>query len=291
MILKIRNLLVSGVLVFLFTACGLTASQKNAVTHFSKASSAFGESSSTEILQIRPKVIAVNTSILKIDPSQVDKENLAGAFSIEMISARVKAVDAIKNYGDLMLALVEDTQEQELKNASDRFTQSIQGLDQNDGLTSEELDAIGKAAIAVGGLIVEHKKAESLKEIVPIAHKQIVKIGELLKQEFKTNGILDLNIFANKLKDELAVESILDNCKNEQVACPLAAEANKKVQELVKWAENVFPLIERASDKMITAHNSLNESLKNDDSNLEDIKSFSNSIQELLLITNILSEN
>lgn len=153
------------------------------------------------------------------------------------------------------------------------------------------MDAIGQAVIAVGGLIVEYKKSEALKEIVPIAHKQIIKIGTLLQEEFNTFGSIAVNIDATGLKAVRAAEGILDNCKIDAINCSLAAEANKQGLEASKWANNVFPMIVNATDEMIKAHTSLKNSLENDSPNLEDIKSFSNSIQKLLLIVKILSEN
>src|SRR6266566_584425 len=80
-------------------ACGFTAHQKDAVAEFSRASSAFGATVSSQMVEMRTTVIELNTQVLAIDPARIrDRDNLDAAFSNESVGARVRAARVIQTY-------------------------------------------------------------------------------------------------------------------------------------------------------------------------------------------------
>src|SRR5882672_10983448 len=145
-------------LVILQPACGLTTAQKDAVSQFGRASKGFGAAVSTELVDMRNIVIDLNSNVLILEPKKLaNRDVLDGAFSLPNVNGRVRAANVLQTYGELLVALVEDTQAKELQAAAGSFTGSVRGLDPDKArLSDDDLDAVGKLVVAVGGLIVEH---------------------------------------------------------------------------------------------------------------------------------------
>src|SRR5262249_23788300 len=145
---------------------------------------------SMDMVDMRNVVIDLNSNLLALDPSRLaNREQLDGDYSLPAVNARVRAANVLQTYGELLVALVADTQAQELQSAAASFTGSGRGLEPNRArLSYADLDAVGKLVAGVGGLVVEHKKAEALKGIVPKAHRQVEALGTLFADEFNPSG-------------------------------------------------------------------------------------------------------
>lgn len=178
------------------SGCGLTAAQKAAIGQFSRVTSAVGETTSDELARMRDGTIQANTSTLVIigqdraapgeatprtaliTPATVERQ-----FTIETTSRVGHAAKALQTYGELLQALVEDTQDKQLRGAADAFVANLKSV-QGVSLQDKEADAITAAVYAIGRLIVEAKKAQAVKTIVPTAAPHINAITELLAKDF-----------------------------------------------------------------------------------------------------------
>lgn len=109
--------------------------------------------------------------------------------------------------------LVNDSQEVELKQASDNFVNSFKSLKiANKQLNDTQLQGLGQAVQAIGSMWVEAEKAKVLKRIVPEVDKDIGKLCDLLNDDFTVSGLnlaADFDATIRRLKNDS--EGILDH--------------------------------------------------------------------------------
>ena len=186
-------------LAIVSTGCGLTAAQKAGIGQFSRATAAVGETTADELAKMREGVIQANTSTLiiigedrpapgettprmaLITPATVERQ-----FTIHNISRIGHAAKALQSYGELLQALVEDTQAKELRGAAEAFVANLKAVP-GVSLEEKEAEAITAAVYAIGRMIVEMKKAKAVKTIVPTVAPHVDKITGLLAAEFDPN--------------------------------------------------------------------------------------------------------
>jgi len=113
-----------------------------------------------------------------ITPSTVERQ-----FTLETTSRVGHAAKALQTYGELLQALVEDTQAKGLRGAADAFVTNLKAV-KGVSLEDKEADAITAAVYAIGRLIVEVKKAKAVKTIVPAAASHVEAITTLLARDF-----------------------------------------------------------------------------------------------------------
>jgi hypothetical protein len=178
------------------TGCGLTAHQRAAIGQFSRATAAVGETTADELARMRQGTIQANSATLiimgedrpaagettprraLITPATVERQ-----FTVENTSRVAHAARALQSYGELLQALVEDTQAQELRKAADSFVSNLRSVPMV-SLQDKEADAITAAVYAIGRTVVEAKKARAVKTIVPTAAPHVNTITTLLTREF-----------------------------------------------------------------------------------------------------------
>jgi hypothetical protein len=176
--------------------CGLTAAQKAAIGQFSRATAAIGETTAEELARMREGTIQANMSTLiiigqdrpapgetapraaLITPATVERQ-----FTIETTSRIGHAARALQSYGELLQALVEDTQAKELRSAADAFLTNLKAVP-GVSLADRQADVVSAAVYAVGRFVVERKKAEAVKTIVPTTAPHVDTITGLLTREF-----------------------------------------------------------------------------------------------------------
>jgi hypothetical protein len=292
----VRRRSISGVLpvvLLLLSGCaGLTTAQKEAVGGFGRASTSFGNAVSTEMIEVRNIVIDLNTQALSLAPAMIkDRDQLDAAFTLPRVGARIRAANVIQTYGDLLVALVEDTQTREVQAAAGKFTNSVRGLDPDrTRLSDADLEAVGKVVAAIGGLVVEHKKAEALKTIVPKAHPQIETLGQLFASEFDPkSGAVAMNFDATAQRALRASETVLDKGGSTVGDRVLAATAHRRGIEASRKANAVFPELQEGALAMVKAHASLVDALAKDRVQIADIKNFAKTVENLAASVRILS--
>lgn len=267
------------------TGCGLTAAQKAAIGHFSRATAAVGEMTADELAKMREGVIQGNTSTLiiigedrpapgesakrtaLITPTTVERQ-----LTIENISRIGHAAKALQSYGELLQALAEDTQATELRGAAEAFVANLKAVP-SVSLEEKEADAITAAVYAVGRLLVEMKKAKAVRAIVPTAASHVDKLTDLLAAEFDPDrdGSLGsaFRAAANRLRGEGAA------------AFPKATTAADRAVILPAWEYGRMASLrsdeihKRASDAVASiqkSHRLLVEALKTDRWTAEDVK-------------------
>ena len=181
-------------LMFLASGClGLTASQKAAIAEFSRATAAVGETTQTELTEMRERMIRTNQErlILRGPSRDLDVASaLDGTLTVGNVSVVVAAATALQGYGEMLEALVEDTQTKELHGAAEKFVTSLKQVP-NVSLSPGASDAISAAIVLGGQVLIDAKKARAIKAIVPETRPAIDQICDTLTRDFdyKTAGL------------------------------------------------------------------------------------------------------
>jgi cell division protein ZapA (FtsZ GTPase activity inhibitor) len=270
--------------------CGLTTSQRAAVRSFSEATAALGEVTGREFIQMRDDTIAMNQRHLALtSPGSDPVGSLEGQFTVEAVTVRVQATGTIRTYGELLQALVDDTQEKELQTAADRFMASVRGLPKaNRALKEEQIAALGKLVQEVGGLIVEAKKRAAIKQIVPSASEQIDTLCDLLAGDFDPDQpklAAQYLIVANRLSvdADTAVRRATDPTARTDAAAAfqLAQASRTRLATLVKQASD-------AVKQLKAANRALAQAVAADEVTREDLIAYVTTVRTLVETAKVL---
>ena len=274
---------VTGVAVLvLLSACGLTTSQRAAVRNFSQATAALGEATSGELVGMRNATIRMNTARAQLSPPGAIEGPLEGPFSADAVIARTQAATVLHDYGALLQALVDDTQEQELQTASDRFVASVRGLPGASKKISEtQLAGMGQLVQAAGGVLVEYKKKQAIKRIVPAADPQVATLCDLLAADFDPDGA---NLAAGYLS---AANSLLRDAGTQvrRASNPETRAAATDAYQLATASRARRVVLDRAKEAAIelkAANKSLADAVASDEISSEDLKSYATTVKTLV---------
>src|SRR5207245_1755678 len=144
-----------------------------------------GKTTADEPPQLRDSAIAMNTARYGLigQESNLQFTNLEQQFTLANVKTIVKAATTLQSYGQLLLALVEDTQEKELKDAASGFISGAKTLP-GVSLSGDQADAIQAAVEAIGRLVVEWKKKQAVKTVVANSRSAVNQVCGLLAEEF-----------------------------------------------------------------------------------------------------------
>lgn len=268
----------------LLGACGTNTEQRDAVAEFSRGTSRFGAMASSEVVEARQTVVDLNTYVLALDPAKLqNREALEGSFTAQAVESRVRAADALRDYGELLLAIVRDDADSRVRAASQRFAGSIKRLDPATvKLSDAELTGIGKAVAAIGGMAIDEKRASALKEIVPKAHPQVEALGKLFASEFDpARGPIARRIDATAQLALQAADKTLDNRSASVADRHVAAEALRDSLAAARRNNAVMPALAKAADALVATHERLVKALAADSFTLADVKAFAEEMGSL----------
>lgn len=260
--------------------CGLTVAQQEAVRTFGRASTTVGEFATSELPRMRETTMALNTASVSIGGT-ADPGDLDGPADPNTIPTRVLAAEALTSYGRLLLALVEETQAQELQKAADEFVASAEKASESD-LSDTQLQAAGKIVTAIGRRIVEYKKSRALKAIVSKYRPVIDELCDLLRLDFLKTGLrlaqgLDVAVVRLQADADIALAD-RHTPKTQRAA---AAEALRMADAAGARLDIVYQDAVQSLDALKKANAQLVEALASDQLGIEDVKAFAKEAQEL----------
>lgn len=265
----------------MLAGCGLTAEQRTAARRFSKATAALGKQVGDELPAMRRANIELNKYRVALGTtwSQTDKD-LDNKLDEDATRIRVGAAKTLQAYGELLWALVKDSQEQELKSAADTFADRVKGLDTNRTLSDDQLDAIGALVYAIGDLFVEEMKAKAVKKIVSESTGQVATLCDLIHGDFSVGGggyaTEILTTSSNLLRES---NSYLGSHQG-VVGRAVAIEAYHTARTYSKRHQSVHAGIAGAALQMKKANDALAAALTNKSFKMDDIKSFVESVKD-----------
>ena len=266
------------------SGCGLTQVQKDTIGEFGRSSASFSETVGVELADARRAVMDVHSSVLILTPQRIkDREKIDGALTPDRVGARVRAAETLRTYAELLVALVEETGEADLAEASAKFTDSIRGLDpESRRLNDEQLTAAGELIQDIGGLVVDYKKRKALENIVPQADAQVQRIADLFAAEFGQDGPLTKYVNAMGLLAVSAADTVLDQPSASLQDRTPAVEANRRGVELKRTTETVYLEIARAAAQLKAGHADLVQAVQGHTVTRADLKALTKTVKTLV---------
>jgi hypothetical protein len=261
-------------------ACGLTAAQRDAAGRFSSAAVDVGDFAANTFPAMRQSAIEMNTSDV-ILRGHAPADHLDQHFDLDKVEPRVAAAQALSNYGKLLRALVEETQAEEIKKASDNFVASVRNVP-GKKLSDQQYEALGTVVQGVGGMIVEAKKAHAVKEIVPQAQDDVDKLCDLLSEDFDRRKVhlaqgLDVTRIRLASDADLALTSTSGSSAERALAAQgvqQAAAADATLTVLDAQGKDTVQALKKANAALAAA-------VQEQSYSLEDLKSLSQQVQGL----------
>lgn len=282
-------------IILLLPGCGLTMAQKKAVTDFSSATSVVGKTASAELANMREEVISMNVYRIQLvgvkkDAPGLDK--LEEQFTVEATAARQRATEALKSYGELLQTLVETDQTENIKKSSDALVNSFQDLpDSYRKISQDELDAIGKVLQAIGGIWVEWKKGEAIKNIVNNTNAQIARLCDLLKDDFdpEADGKMASQFLNTTERLLVDADEVIGKSKSFAERTVAIAAFQKARENRIRRGEIVKPL-SVSIGKIKDANNELVKAVNSTEVTGADIKALQKNVKILIDAIKVLAK-
>jgi hypothetical protein len=280
------------------TSLGLTASQKAAIGEFSRATAAIGETTQGELTEMRARLVQTNEQlfIIRGSASQLSPDGpLDGKLSVNTIAIVVAAATALQGYGEMLQALVEDTQASELQSAAGKFTTSLSKVP-NVNLSAGASDAISAVIVFAGERYIEAKKAHALKVIVPETRPAIDRICDTLASDFdwQSNGLAANLDTQNQLLQSAASSAVRDAPGSTDGAAVVARSVTMPaLRYAIQGRLRRDEVQKRVSTSVLAikkANAALADALANDRWSLEDVKAAAGEVSALKPVMKELSE-
>ncbi len=288
----------SVLLIITLSGCALTSTQKEAASSFALASASIGDFSATEFNHFRTATIDMNVTSVAIHGNAKllnakDEPNLDEALKPERVIERVKAAQALSSYGKLLLSLVTETQEAELKQASNNFVDSFKSASNKKlKISDAQLEGLGQLVQAIGSLWVEKEKADAVKEIVHHAGSSVDELCSQLIDDFNATGLQSAQGFdatiSNLIVDaDMALKAKGTSYTNRLIAINGMKQAWGEREHLTNISSQAITTLE----KLKTANEQLIQAIENDSLSIDDIKALGKEVSNLRSAINALSGN
>jgi len=276
--------------------CALTSTQREAASRLAQASSDIGDFSSNEFNHFRRATIDMNVTRIAIQRDAIildDKDNLNLDESLkpDAVIERVKSAQALSSYGKLLLSLVNETQEAELKQASNNFVDSFKSVSKKN-MTNSQLEGLGQLVQAIGSIVVEAKKADAVKAIVPAAAKDVEQLCDLLIKDFSA---ITLNVgqgFDATISDLIGKAALaLKDTNTSYTDRLIASNGIKKAWEEREHLTNISNQAIETLKKLKAANSQLKQALEDDSLSVADIKTVGQEVNSLKTAVTALSSD
>ncbi len=272
--------------------CGLYAAQRAAINDFAESTVTISKIASAELVSMREDTIAMNLNSLVFSASVAPLGKLEGSFIPSDTIAAFKAVSALKTYGESLQVLVNDTQQDNLKKASENFTEGINRLPDKYGkLSKEEQGAIEQLINTGGGLIIEEMKEDYIKEIVKNSQRWVNRLVQVLADDFNEEkpGSLASVFLAYSVRSSAIANNAFYECRD--VYCKeTALKSFRFAQANVDRSKPVFSGINRSLEKLIEANKAIAAALESNKISAKDISEFSVNVKTLIDAVEVLNK-
>lgn len=167
----------------------LNKEQRRAVSQFSQSAQVVSGQASEEFQTIRAEVIEMNKLVASFSESwDANDQDFDKALDKDDTLARVRAVNALRSYAELLTAFVDDWEDEKLKGAAADFVNNVRKLDENQKISNSYLDVFEKAVLGIGRFLVERKKKQAVVAVVAMSKEQVDHLCNLLIQDFSGAG-------------------------------------------------------------------------------------------------------
>jgi hypothetical protein len=270
-------------------ACGgLSVDQRSAVRDFGQASATFGDTTVAVVERLPESVARMNTFNLAMTPGE-DAIDFNGPFDERDVGARILAARTIQNYAGLLLALADPSSGTLVRTEGDKFIASVEALGTNKAMSDADLDTVGTIVAGIGGVMIDREAAHALKKVVPAAHPQIVRIGELFATEFGAAGSIPTYMDAQALTLEKNATAYL---KTRTAAADrmVGSQGLRLAETTFAQTEKIYPPVAETASQMVAAHAALVSALQQSGgTSMADIIAFAKGARALATSTAVLA--
>lgn len=270
-------------------ACGLTTTQKAALTQFGAATSDFSTIGRSEFVHSRDEVIEMNRSRLELGDDSININQLDGLLTVERVQDRLVALAALQEYAQLLEKLVSTFDQGELKGATDSFLASLRRV-KGVNLQANDAEAIGKAVVLVGGVFLEYKRAKAVRQVVEFAHPYVITTVDLVQRDFDPTTdywnagyrqvTLDLKGAAVEAKAKVQEGDLASH----QIVARALILSNENWGRFQKVSSQIIVTTAR----LRTAQENLRAVMSSREIGIQDIEGYANQVQEFVTIYRLL---
>ena len=247
-----------------------------------------GDFAASEFSHMRAATIDMNVASVAIG-GKADKDNLDEAFKPKVVIERVKSAQALSDYGKLLLQLVNETQQDELRQASNNFVDSFKSVDGNK-LSAAQYEGLGQLVQEIGTLWMEADKADAVKKIVPAAADDVDRLCSLLIKDFDPTQLNLSQGFEATISNLIVDSAIALKDQNATFENRLiASEGMKQASQERDHLNQISSQAVATLKQMQAANAQLKAALENDSLSIEDIKSLGREVNSLKIAAMALS--
>jgi hypothetical protein len=183
---------------------------------------------------------------------------------------------------------VSTSQKEQLKNAADSFVGSLRKV-RGVSLTDEQAGAVGKAVATVGGMFVEHRRAQATREVVVSTHESVLQVVELVERDFDPRAdhwSLGYEKVAVALRGA-AARAPLVTPRPSPESVGLARVLAHQNQERIR---SIGGDVGKSAKALRAAQVNLREALEKRDVGLADINAYVSQVEELVTAYRVLRD-
>lgn len=262
-----RSILIIPFAGLLLTGCANPSGYKDPISKFQTASTVVIESARTEyhVVNKRERVAEIDKRVAKGEKITLPVLEETRLLNSDDLTARMNALDALVNHGNLLFILANSDAPDRAKNAANSLDDAVLKLSTALGRASSDqfknkAGAIATIAGEVAKLVLDAKIKQALKKAIILSENDVPDLIKLLKndmdmfRERRRNIHLDTRLLAiKKYNKEIASDSP-------------DSEKIKKAVEQIKKAEDawddLFLIPDPGFEKMGIAHRKLVEYAK-----------------------------
>lgn len=280
-------------LIAAITGCGLTNKQIIKTQSFGTATSNIGKFGEEEFVNIRNGIIEMNKELISIDNTKMANSlKFDKPASAEATATRVAASKALNLYGDLLVKLVTEDRSENLKKVANSLIDNT-SIALKKEISDEKKDAINKLSVGLGSFLIEKKKADAAKEIIPAYQQPVNELAELLSEDFSLDdgalGFLKAyDTTAKRLKNASMrlvnagdKYTVLERHRAVE-ALVMAEKAISRATEINKKANKTIAGLKNANAELVKVINDKKYST-------DDIKAYAKQMQELVNMYQVIT--
>ena len=289
-----RPLALSAIAVCaLASGCALSPPQKTAGTKFGAAAQTLGDLAAAEFKNSRDDVVEMRSLLKELGDLNID-DSPDGLFTVDRVTVRTEASQALAKYGRLLGQLIGSSQVEQIRQASDSLLGSLGGIEGVE-VSREQSQALSTVIAKVAGFLVEAKRKKAVNEIVPAMHEPIVQLFAAMKASFDPTDVQWSRAYGSVVQDLEEVATNVPSCSAQPPRTPCLTDQGQRRARALAAAkrqrfDEVSTKILAAVEAVEEAHADLRNVLVNDEFFLSHLDTFVAQAEELAKIAAILED-
>lgn len=281
------------ILIAAITGCGLTNKQIVKTQSFGTATSNIGQFGEEEFINIRNGIIEMNKELVSIDNTKMANSlKFDKPASAEATVTRVSASKALNLYGELLVKLVTEDRSENLQEVANSLIDNTSVALKKE-ISDEKKDAINKLIVGLGSFLIEKKKADAAKEIIPAYQQPVNELAELLSEDFSLDdgalGFLKAYDTTAKRLKNASMRLVNAGDKYTVLERDRAVEALVMAEKAITRATEINNKANKTITGLKKANAELVKVINDENYSTDDIKAYAKQMQELVNMYQVIT--